>query len=101
MTRLTIAVVHLLSQEEALVRVKLLIGEAKAQYAGMISGFCEEWSGATGTFRFTAMGLPVSGIVVVKSASVECVGDLPLAASFFKERIEAEVRKRVAAKLVP
>ncbi|MCX6813160.1 MAG: polyhydroxyalkanoic acid system family protein [Candidatus Azambacteria bacterium] len=99
MAKLNMAVSHRLTQDEAVTRVKTLLGEVKNQFADKISDLREEWNGNTGKFSFSAMGFSVSGTLTVKSSEVELSGTLPFAASFFKGKIESTIRERAQALL--
>jgi hypothetical protein len=93
------SVSHRLSQDEALKRIQSLFGEVKTQFADKISNLHEEWNGSSGNFSFSAMGFSVSGTLAVRPSEVELSGDLPLAAAFFKGKIEATIRGRAEALL--
>ncbi|MGD0264868.1 MAG: polyhydroxyalkanoic acid system family protein [Candidatus Methylomirabilota bacterium] len=99
MPKLDMTVPHRLSQDEALRRIQGMRGEVKTQFAGKISNLHEDWSGSSGTFSFSAMGFPVSGTLAVRPSQVELSVDLPLAAAFFKGKIEATIRERAEALL--
>ena len=94
MARLDMVVSHHLTQDEALGRIKTLLGQVKNQFADTISNLREDWNGNTGKFSFSAMGFSVSGTLTVKPSRVELSADLPLAAMFFKEKIESTIRER-------
>ncbi|MBI2033481.1 MAG: polyhydroxyalkanoic acid system family protein [Candidatus Liptonbacteria bacterium] len=85
---------HRLSQDEALRRIKGLLGEVKTEFAYKISNLCEEWNGSRGKFSFSAIGFSVSGTLTVKPSEVELVGRLPFAANFFRGKIEETIRER-------
>jgi len=94
MPKLKMSVPHRLPQDEALNRIKGLLGQVKQQYADKISDLHEEWSGNAGTFSFSAMGFSISGSLNVTASEVELNGNLPFAASFFKAKIESAIRER-------
>ena len=94
MAKLNMAVPHRLTPDEALRRIKTLLGEVKNQFADKISDLREEWSGNTGKFSFSAMGFSVSGTLTVKPSEVELCGNFPFAAMFFKGKIESTIRER-------
>ena len=94
MAKLNIVVPHHLTQDEAVGRIKKLLGEVKSQFADKISELHEEWNGSIGKFSFSAMGFSISGTLAVKPSSVELSGDLPFMASFFKSDIESTIRER-------
>lgn len=94
MPKISLSVSHRLPQEEALNRIKKLLGEVKQQFADKISNMHESWNGNTGKFSFLAMGFAVSGILIVKSSEIELTGNLPFAATLFKGKIESTIRER-------
>lgn len=99
MPTLKVNIPHRLREEEALRRIKDLLGEVKNQFADKISDLREEWNGNAGIFSFSAMGLPVSGMLTVRGDEVELSGELPFVASFFKGKIERIVRERAESLL--
>ena len=99
MPMLNMTVPHNLEQNEALTRIKKLLGDVKTQFADKISNLQEDWDGNTGKFQFSAVGLPVSGSLTVKPSTVEISIDLPAAAMLFRGAIESTIRER-AAKLL-
>jgi hypothetical protein len=94
MSKLNMSVPHDLSQDEALKRIKGLLGEVKTQFADKMSDLHEAWNGNSGNFSFSAMGFSVSGTLTVKSSEVELSGNLPFAATFLKGKIESIIRDR-------
>ncbi len=87
-----ISVAHDLPQEEAVRRVHGLLGDVKKKYGHHISGLREKWEGDTGTFRFSVVGLLVSGTITVGDAVVKVVSrKLPFPVHVFKERIEDRI----------
>lgn len=100
MPKINIVVSHKLSQDEALQRIKTLLGEVKNQFADKIRNLHEQWDGNTGTFSFSAMSSSVSGTLIVKGNVVELSGKLPFAAMFFKRKIESTIRERANSLLV-
>jgi hypothetical protein len=94
MAKFNMAVPHKLSQDEALRRIKALLGEVKMQFSDKISDLREEWDGNTGKFSFSAMGFSVSGTLTVNPSGVELSGNLPFAAALFKRKIQSTIRER-------
>ena len=88
------AVSHRLTQDEAVKRIKGLLADVKTQFADKLGDLHEDWDGNLGKFKFTAMGLPMSGTLAVKSSQIEITGDLPFAAMLFKGKIESMIRAR-------
>ncbi len=99
MPSLNMSVPHRLPQNEALGRIKGLLGQVKTQFADRISDLRETWRGNQGTFSFSAMGFGVSGTLTVKPGEVILESRLPFAALPFKGRIESTIRERAMALL--
>ena len=100
MPKITVTEPHRLPKDEALKRIKGLLGQVKAQYADQISNLQEQWDGYSGTFSFAAMGFSVSGTLTVTDQDATVKGDLPLLAGMFKGRIEQTIRERARQLLV-
>ena len=94
MPGIDITVPHRLSQPQAMSRIQGLIANVKAEHGDKISDLREEWVDNVGTYRFSVMGFAVSGTITVMPTSVRLTGDLPFAASFFKNTIESTIRDR-------
>lgn len=94
MPKLNMTVSHKLSQDEALLRIKRLLGEVKVDLVDKISNLQEDWRGNKGTFSFSAMGFRVSGVLTVHKSKVELAGKLPFAAIPFRGKVEAIIRER-------
>ena len=94
MPKLNMTVPHRLSQDEALKRIQGLLNNVRTQFADKISDLREEWTGNVGAFRFSAMGMPVSGTLTVKPSEVEFSGDLPALPALHKAKIESTIRQQ-------
>jgi len=94
MATMKMAVPHRLSQDEALNRVKKLLGQVRNQFADKISDLNENWNGNVGTFSFKAMKFAVSGTLTVTPSEVQLDGTLPWAANLFKGTIEKTIKDR-------
>ncbi|MFY9457339.1 MAG: polyhydroxyalkanoic acid system family protein [Candidatus Spechtbacterales bacterium] len=94
MPKLNMTVTHKLSQDEALARIKSLLGEVKTEFGDKVSNLKEDWSGNRGTFSFSAMGFRVSGTLTVHESKVDLAGNLPFAAIPIKGKVEATIRER-------
>jgi hypothetical protein len=100
MPNFKMSIPHQLSQEEALGRIKALLGYLRAQHSGKISKLREDWNGYVGAFSGSAKGMAVSGTVTVTPSSIILEGTLPFAATFFKSRIESFIRTEAARLLM-
>jgi hypothetical protein len=94
-----VTVQHRLGKEEALRRIKGLLGDAQQHDGGRITDLRETWTDDGGTFAFKLGGFKVSGSIDVREIDVEIDVDYPLAARPFKEMIEATLRDRAQSVL--
>jgi hypothetical protein len=99
MSSLSLNIPHNLSKEEALDRIKKLLGNVKKEQADQISNVKEEWKGDTGTFNFTIKGFDLSGNIRVNASSVDINGNVPFAISLFKGKIKSIIHEKAAALL--
>jgi uncharacterized phage protein gp47/JayE len=99
MSNMNISIPHNLSQDEALKRIKDAIAQTKTQHSGNIKDLQENWNGNVGTFSGSAMGQAVSVTVTVNASEVVLDLELPFAATFFKGKIEADIRAFAAGLL--
>jgi len=96
MPRMRIVVPHNnLGKQEALVRIKSLLRELKAQYKDQVQILQENWSGNKGTLSFSVKGFSISGELVVEDHQVRLNGNLPWAALPFRGKIESTIRGQV------
>ena len=101
MPKSTVTVPHQLGKDEALNRIKGILGKAKEQYGDRISDLKENWTDNGGMFSFKAMGFKISGEMNVTDSDVSIIGDYPFAAIPFKGTIEATLRERAERLLEP
>lgn len=94
MPKMSVVVPHQLTQDEAMGRIRRLLGEVKTDYGDKVTDLKESWSGNRGEFGFKAMGFAVSGTLDVKPGEVALNGNLPFAALPFKSKIETTIRDR-------
>lgn len=95
MPKLSIAVAHSLTQDEAAQRLKGFLERVRSKYENQVSDLHEEWGDHAGTFGFKAMGFSVKGNVAVEPDQVKVDGDLPFAAMMFKGKIEQTIRENL------
>jgi hypothetical protein len=98
MARLAITAQHRLSKEEVLRRLKERLGSIP-QYRLQISHPYEEWDHDVLAFRFTALGMKVSGTLTVNDRDVRMAAEVPFAAMLFKKKIDGSVRAELDALL--
>lgn len=96
MPKMHMDIPHQLGEQEALTRIQTMIPKMKERYGQQIKDVREEWTGSNGVFAFNAMGFNIKGMISVHADEVVLNGDLPIAASPFKGRIESMIRERAA-----
>ena len=93
MPELNVSIPHQLTRQEALQRVKSVLGKVKSQHEDRISNLQQEWTDHSGKFSFSIMGFAVSGILTVNETSVELNSEIPLAAVLFKGKIKSFIEQ--------
>ena len=86
-----VLVPHSLGSAAALARVERFLDDVQRDYAEYLSDPQGQWQGNSLEFSFLAMGLAISGSLIVEEESVHVFGPLPLAAAFFRGRIEQTI----------
>lgn len=94
-----VTVQHQLGKDEALRRIKAILGEAKNNGSGRISDVQETWTDDGGSYSFKVAGFSVNGSIDVRDTDVEIDVTYPLAARPFKETIESTLRDRAESVL--
>jgi hypothetical protein len=95
MPKLSMKTQHALGQEEAVHRLQHGFSFVKSSFAAQLSDVSEQWDDNRLAFGFKAMGMKVSGNVVVEDSAVKLDADLPLAAIMFKGMIEQRIRQEL------
>ncbi len=90
-----VSVPHRLGREAALVRVQQFLDQVRHNYGDDVSDVRGEWNDNRLDFGFAARGLAVRGALVVEEQLVHVTGPLPLAALFFRGRIEQQIRQEL------
>lgn len=101
MPKMSMTIPHQLGEQEALSRIKGMLGDAKQQYGNQITDLHEQWNGNAGEFSLKAMGFSLAGTLRVDADKVAIDGDLPWAAKPFQGTIEATIRERAERLLRP
>ena len=94
MSSLKLHILHKLSQEEALGRVKSLLHKLKHEQKSNISDVKEEWSHDTGHFHFTAQGFNLSGVIKVHNGSIDIHAKVPLPVYLFRNKIKQVIEEK-------
>src|SRR5689334_328498 len=94
MSKLSLNIPHSQTQEEALSRVKQLLGRLQEEQKGTITDVKENWDGPNGNFSFAAKGFNIAGSIQVKDKEVLLESDLPFAVSLFKGQIASIITEK-------
>jgi hypothetical protein len=94
MASLNMDIPHQLPKEEALTRIKKLLGNLKEEQKQYISNVQENWTGDKGKFSFTAKGFDCSGTIQVNDTNVEIDSQVPFAVSLFKGKITSMITEK-------
>lgn len=90
---------HDLGQAVARDRLATFIDRMVQRYGEHLSHVDGIWEGNVLTYTLTALGIRVSGRVVVAEDVVRADGELPLAAALLKSRIARNVKEALEAAL--
>jgi hypothetical protein len=90
-----VSVLHNLGREAALLRVQQFLDQVRHNYGDDVSDVRGQWNDNQLDFGFAARGLAVRGMLVVEEQAVQVTGPLPLAAMFFRGRIEQQIRQEL------
>jgi putative polyhydroxyalkanoate system protein len=96
MPSLSVAVPHVLGQEQATQRLKERFGQLKDRFGSSVSDLEEQWDGHALKYGFTTLGVRVRGSVTTDDSEVRVTAELPLLAMAFKGTIETQIRDELA-----
>lgn len=99
MSALKLNIPHKLAKEEAIARIKNLLGNLKEEHKDNFSNLKEKWEGGNANFSFTAKGFDLAGNIIVNDSNVEINSKLPFAVSLFKGMIEEMITRQAKALL--
>lgn len=85
---------HDLGKEEALSRIKGMLGKLKQEQQDKISNLEEEWKGDGGTFQFTTQGFDLSGTLRVHDSYIDIDATIPFVVSLFSGKIKEMIEKK-------
>lgn len=92
MVPIQISVPHQLDQQAAKDRVQQFLDGLQREYAHQISGVQGDWDNNRLQFGFHTSGLPIACTLDVEPDRVQVRSSLPLAAAFFRGKIESWIR---------
>ncbi len=93
MPEIRLSIPHLLPREEAISRIRNLIGELRARHAGRIEDAHETWTAGEARFDLTVQGFKASGTLTVEDAEVRIALEYPFLLAPFGGRIEQYIRE--------
>jgi len=99
MPQFAVTVPHALGREDAMRRLDQLIERIRNEHGQSLSEMEGGWAAHVLNFSFRAMGMAVSGAMDVGEDQVSVHGHLPLAAAFFRGKIEQTIRSELSSVL--
>jgi len=94
MSKLSLNIPHSQTKEEALSRIKQMLGRLQEEQKGTITDVQENWNGSNGNFSFSAKGFTIAGTIQVNEKEVLLESDLPFAVSLFKGQIASIITEK-------
>ena len=99
MPQFAVVVPHSLSKEDARSRLDHLIERIRSEHGERLSNMQGGWVADVLSFSFSTMGMAVSGAMNVEDDQVRVQGQLPLAAAFFRGKIEQTIQSELRSVL--
>lgn len=95
MPKLNLEVPHALPQDEAQERLQRFAESLHGRFGDQAKDVTQSWSGNVLSFGFKTFGMRIDGKIGVESDKLVVSGDLPIAATMFKGKIESEIRQQL------
>ncbi len=95
MAALNLSVPHNLGQAEAQVRLERLLDNIRRQHAAELNDVRGGWTANVLEIELDIRGIGISGRMIVEETHIHVSGPLPLAALFFRGRIEQTIREEI------
>lgn len=92
MAALNLSVPHCLGKAEAQVRLERFLDNIRQQHAAELNDVRGGWTANVLEIELDIRGIGVSGRMIVEETHIHVSGPLPLAALFFRGRIEQTIR---------
>lgn len=90
---------HQLGQEQAVARLKRFLDQAQDEYKDFITSLTGTWTENVCTFSLQTYGFQIDGTLTVGDESASLAGQLPLAASLFRGKIEQSIASTLRREL--
>jgi hypothetical protein len=91
MPKFNTEVPHELGTQEATDRLKSFLEQVKERYQDQVSNLSGDWNENVLTFSLTTYGFTIDGTLTVEEQLARLSGNLPMAASFFRGKIEESI----------
>jgi putative polyhydroxyalkanoate system protein len=95
MPKLSVAVPHGLSKEEATERLQNRFSQLREKHGDQVHDFQSQWEGDRLQCSFSTLGVKVRAAVTVEPAQVTIDTELPMLAMMFKGSIEQQIRSEL------
>ncbi len=91
MPKFNTEVPHELGAQEATERLKSFLEQVQERYQDQVSNLSGDWNENVLTFSLTTYGFTIDGTLTVEEQLARLTGNLPMAASFFRGKIEESI----------
>ena len=95
MGALKLSVPHRLGQPEAQARLERFLDDIRTRHAAELNDVRGGWTANVLQIELNIRGIGVSGQMIVEETHIHVSGPLPLAALFFRGRIEQTIRGEI------
>jgi hypothetical protein len=95
MAALNLSVPHRLGQAAAQARLERFLEDIRTRHAAELNDVRGGWTGNMLQLALNIRGIGITGQMVVEESQVHVSGPLPLAALFFRGRIEQTIREEL------
>ncbi len=92
-------IAHTLGKEEATVRLRGFVEQARERFGQQVSAMDGSWNDSVLNFSLTVMGLSITGTLAVEETLTRVAGKLPLAALPFRGKIEQSIAEEIRKEL--
>lgn len=90
---------HQLGQQQAVARLKQFLDQVRDEYKDLVSSLQGTWAENVLTFSLQTYGFQIDGTLTVGEESALLAGQLPLAASVFRGKIEQSIASTLRREL--
>ncbi len=91
MPKFSTEVTHQLGTQAATDRLKSFLEQVSERYQDQVSSLSGDWNDNVLTFSLTTYGFKIDGTLTVEEQLARLSGNLPMAAAFFRGKIEESI----------